>query len=82
MNENDLKKEIIKNRYKFRNAGFILSFLIIILMIILSFFDDNITNSKESIYNTIIDSCMIYQVFYLANNASDYIVKIMSYIKK
>lgn len=70
-----------KNKYTYRNAGFAISIVILIVVNILTYLTPDLTDNQTKIYVNTVDICMYYMLGYLCNNAIDFHSKVQS-IKK
>lgn len=77
----NIEEVINKNKYVFRNSGFVCSFIIQILILIATFCSPELTDNQAKVFDTGLTSCYIYQLCYLTNNAADFAVKLIN-IKK
>lgn len=75
MPENKIKNVVNFNKYILRNRGFILTFIIQLIILLTTIINFNLTENQFKIFDSLIASCYFYQISYLTNNAADLAIK-------
>lgn len=80
--DNETYERVVnKNKYMYRNIGFIASIIILIVINYLTYKNPDLTNNQTEVYTTTINICMFYMLGYLANNTLDFYSKVSSFKK-